>query len=176
METSRSGNTDPKEQESRLPDGGQQTQISDIYELTSAIVRWRNTVYPDATPMVMLDKLIEEMEELKDRPCDGHEMADIMIIFLDLCGAAGIDIVKVVHWKMLINEGRTWEIDKDGKLQHCEPTESGQRETLAYCTYCSRTNAGGTPVQCLYDVGESCLVDGTGRRFGQRGKDPRLNA
>lgn len=138
---------------------------ANIYELTAAITAWRETVLKDAHPNRMLDKLLEEIEELKDKPCDGHELADIMIILLDYCHTVGVDIVKAVHYKMEINEKREWEIDKDGKLQHKKPIEGGSGETLAYCSYCQEPVTGGTPVECFHDIGLPCLVDGI-RRLG----------
>jgi hypothetical protein len=135
----------------------------DIRTITDNIIEWRETILPDAHPTMMLDKLIEELEELKAKPCDGHEMADIMIIFLDYCHTVGVDIVKAVHYKMEINRERTWEIDKDGKLQHKRFDESDLRDPLAYCGHCEEPVSGGTSVECLHDVGAPCLIDGVRR-------------
>jgi len=136
---------------------------TDIYELTSYIVTWANTVNPDRDPFVTLKKLLEEIEELQTRPGDGYELADVMILFLDLCHLTGVDIVKAVHWKMKINEGRTWELQEDGTLQHKRSTESGFGTQVAYCSHCEDPILGGTPVECLHDIGEPCLIDGPNR-------------
>lgn len=132
----------------------------DIRIITKGIVDWRETILPNPDPAMMLSKLQDELEELKSKPCDGHEMADIMIIFLDYCDAVGVDIVKAVHWKMEINKKRTWEIDEDGKLQHKRLIKSEPRDSLAYCRHCENPVTGGTPVECLHDIGKSCLIDG----------------
>ena len=149
---------------------------SDIRELTIDIVAWRETVLMDPDPAMMLSKLQDELEELKEKPCDGHELADIGIIFFDYCDAVGIDIVKAIHWKMKINKERTWEIDKDGKLQHKRFDEGKSCKTLAYCRHCQKPIGGGTPVECLHDINEPCLIDGTGRRrvmpYSKEGLDP----
>jgi hypothetical protein len=133
---------------------------SDIRELTAEIITWRKTILKDPHPTMMLSKLIEELEELKEHPCDGHEMADIMIIFLDYCDTVGVDIVKAVHYKMEINKEREWELDNDGKLQHKRSIESEPRPALAYCRYCEATIPGGTPMECLHDIDQPCIIDG----------------
>ena len=160
--------TDPLVQKLLSPGGDQKTVISDmktdIREMTEYIVNWCDTIYPERTPEIVLSKLIEELEELKDRPCDGHELADVGILLLDYCDLVGVDLVKVIHWKMKINKARTWEIDEDGKLQHKRPAKSTERQTLAYCTNCQDPIGGGTPVECLHDIGQPCLADGTRRR------------
>lgn len=146
--------------------------ISSIPELTAAVVAWRKTVLEDAHPEMMLSKLVEELEELKEKPCDGHELADIMIIFLDYCDTVGVDIVKAVHYKMEINKKRTWELDQDGKLQHKQLNESGQREAVAYCGYCEGTITDGPPVECLDTSHPTCKYNRLLNDGGRVGIDP----
>ena len=136
--------------------------ISNIYELTEDIAKWVEPLAPNRGLSCIQDKMLDEMAELIESPVDPGEMADMMILLLDYCRVAGVDIVEAVHKKMIINRGREWETI-DGKLQHKEHTESGKRETVAYCAHCQDPITGGTPVQCLHDVGESCLIDGPGR-------------
>lgn len=90
----------------------------DLEEMSENIVSWADRLIPGRSPEKAFEKLIEEIEEWSKRPADGHEAADVMIVFLDLCHLAGIDIAKAVHWKMRINTGRTWTIDENGVLQH----------------------------------------------------------
>ena len=140
-----------------MPISGMRT---DIYELTSYIVTWSNEVHPNRDPFVTLKKLLSEIEELQERPGDGYELADVMILLLDLCHLTGVDIVKTVHWKMKINEGRSWELQADGTIHHKRTIESKQRNTLAYCRYCQDPIFGGTPVECLSIIGKDCITDG----------------
>jgi NTP pyrophosphatase (non-canonical NTP hydrolase) len=85
--------------------------------MTTDIQEWLRQVYPDRKPEAVFAKLMDEIEELKDRPTDGWEAADVMILLLDFCELSGIDIVKAVHWKMERNRKRKWEM-KDNKLCH----------------------------------------------------------
>jgi len=91
----------------------------DITEITNDIQSWLDTVFPDRHPDVVISKLMDELEEWKDRPTDAWEMADILIIILDLCHIYGIDPAKAIYWKMDRNRRRQWRFI-DGKLQHVE--------------------------------------------------------
>lgn len=133
---------------------------SDIRELTEYITNWADSVYPNRDPFVTLKKLLEEIEELQTRPGDGYELADVMVLLLDLCHLTGVDIVKAVHWKMKINEGRTWELRDDGTLHHKKSAEGGFHKKVAYCSYCEDPIPGGTPVECLHDIDLPCKIDG----------------
>jgi len=137
--------------------------ITDIKELTDRIVGWADEVHPNRDPFVTLKKLLSEIEELQERPGDGYELADVMILLLDLCHLTGVDITKTVHWKMQINEGRTWELQDDGTLQHRRLDEGGVSDSVAYCRHCEDPIIGGTPMDCLHDCDKPCLIDGFGR-------------
>lgn len=91
--------------------------IENINEITYDIQEWLSEVFPDRHPDVVMSKLMDELEEWKERPTDAWEMADILILILDLCHMYGIDPAKAIHWKMDRNRKRKWEF-KDGKLQH----------------------------------------------------------
>lgn len=90
----------------------------DIRDVTSHIVEWADEIIPGRLPEAAFEKLLEEIEEWSKRPADGHEAADVMILILDVCHLAGIDIAKAVHWKMRINRGREWRFDERGIIQH----------------------------------------------------------
>jgi predicted house-cleaning noncanonical NTP pyrophosphatase (MazG superfamily) len=90
----------------------------DVRDITAQIKQWCDEVYPTRTRDHMLAKLQEEFKELAERPLDAWEMADVMIIMLDLCDHLGFDIAKIVHHKMDINRKRSWNITKEGILKH----------------------------------------------------------
>lgn len=90
----------------------------DLRDITAAITEWCDEVYPTRTRDHMIEKLREEFEELAEKPLDAWEMADIMIILLDLCHHLGFDIAKIIHHKMDINRNRSWEITEKGILKH----------------------------------------------------------
>lgn len=91
----------------------------DIREITQDVQAWLSDVYPDRTLDSTLAKLREELQELSERPLDGWEAADVIILLFDLCDMAGFDIAKLVHHKMDINRKRTWSL-VDGVLKHAK--------------------------------------------------------
>jgi len=95
---------------------------SDIRELTAEIKQWCDEVYPTRTRDHMIAKLREEFQEFLDEPLNAWEMADIMIIMLDLADCLGFDLPKIISHKMDINRNqRTWTV-KDGILKHDRST------------------------------------------------------
>ena len=95
---------------------------SDIYEITEDIQSWLSEIFPERTPDQVFDKLQEELEELRERPTDGHEWADVLILVFDIMEMYGIDPPKSIHWKMEINRKRKWK-KVNGKLQHIKKEE-----------------------------------------------------
>ena len=96
--------------------------LTDIKEMQAYIVDWADKLMPNRLPENAFAKMLEEIEEWKERPADGHEAADVLIIFLDVCHLAGIDVVKAFHYKMRINQKREWELDDKGLLSHVKNT------------------------------------------------------
>lgn len=94
----------------------------DIRDITAEIRAWCDQVYPDRTRDQMISKIMEEFQELAEKPLDAWEMADILIIMLDLCHHLGFDIAKIVHHKMDINRKRQWQVNEQGILKHVSPT------------------------------------------------------
>jgi len=92
--------------------------MSQIKDMQRDIVEWADSIIPDRLPEHAFAKLLEEVEEWSKRPCDGHEMADVLILIFDVCHLVGIDMEKALKWKMRINEGRTWELNEDGTMSH----------------------------------------------------------
>lgn len=103
---------------------------SDIYNLTELVVKWADSVpqLQGRTPEAAFRKMVKEIGEWADRPADGHEAADVFLIFLDVCHLTGIDIVKALHYKMRINANRKWEIGEDGLVQHVKGDGNERRD------------------------------------------------
>jgi NTP pyrophosphatase (non-canonical NTP hydrolase) len=78
---------------------------------------------PERTPADAIKKLsMEEVPELwrslkEDGQVDEGEIADVLILALDICEMSGIDPLDAIHNKMAINLGRTWKFEH-GVLQH----------------------------------------------------------
>lgn len=91
----------------------------DLREINANIQEWLLHVHPDRTLDQVLEKLHEEIKELQERPLDGFEIADVLILLLDLCDMAGFDLAKLVKHKMDINRKREWKLN-NGVLKHVE--------------------------------------------------------
>ena len=94
-----------------------------LYGLMKDIVDWADKIMPDRTPADAIKKLsMEEVPELwrslkENDKMDEGELADIGIIWLDLCNMAGVDPLDIISQKMQINMRRRWKIEY-GVLQH----------------------------------------------------------
>jgi NTP pyrophosphatase (non-canonical NTP hydrolase) len=98
-------------------------RLRDINQLQYWIYEWANKHMPDRTPADAIKKLtMEEVPELwrtykETGKLDESELADILIIILDLCEMGGTDAVKIICDKMEVNILRKWKIEH-GVLQH----------------------------------------------------------
>lgn len=95
-----------------------------LKHLTQEIAEWADSISPNRSPEGAFTKMLEEIKEWSERPCDGHEAADVMIMLLDVCHLAGIDIAKAVRWKMRINRNREWNVSEDGSFTHVRKDET----------------------------------------------------
>lgn len=99
--------------------------VNELEVITRAIKNWADGIMPDRTPADAIKKLsMEEVPELwlaltKNGEVDEGEIADVLILALDICAMAGIDPATAIHQKMAENIGRTWKFEH-GVLQHVE--------------------------------------------------------
>lgn len=97
--------------------------VDEMKRTADEIMQWADTVMPDRTPADAIKKLsMEEVPELwrsiKDTgKVDPGEIADVLILALDICAMSGIDPHAAITHKMAINRGRTWKFEY-GVLQH----------------------------------------------------------
>lgn len=95
----------------------------DLRVISRAIFKWANTIMPERTPADAIKKLsMEEVPELWRSLKEGHsidpgEIADVLILALDICEMAEIDPAIAIHAKMMENCARTWKFEY-GVLQH----------------------------------------------------------
>jgi len=82
-----------------------------IYHLQEEVVQWLMNVYPDRTHQDVLVKFLEEVAELFKNPKDPDEVADLMILLVDLAYHGKIDLIQAAWRKLEINKRRTWKID-----------------------------------------------------------------
>lgn len=97
------------------------------YQLQQEIVSWANQVFPSSNRHTVTMKLItEELPELilalaqENNHKIKDEMADVMILFMDLSCRLGIDVLAEVAKKMEINKKREWTISSYGVSNHVE--------------------------------------------------------
>jgi len=96
---------------------------ADIRVISRAIKKWADEIMPQRLPADAIKKLsMEEVPELwralKDYgTVDPGEIADVLILALDICELSKIDPLEAIHDKMLINQSRTWKFEH-GVLQH----------------------------------------------------------
>lgn len=97
--------------------------VNDIERLTKFIWDWANKIMPDRTPADAIKKLsMEEVPELwrslkENGKVDPGEIADVLILALDVCAMEGIDPAEAINLKMQINMRRRWKFEH-GVLQH----------------------------------------------------------
>jgi NTP pyrophosphatase (non-canonical NTP hydrolase) len=96
-----------------------------LKEIQGEIKEWADGVIPNRTPISALHKLVlEELPELlsalkETGHIDPDEIADVLIIAIDLASIQGIDATRAIQEKMDINRNRQWEL-QFGILQHVE--------------------------------------------------------
>lgn len=81
--------------------------------------RWADRVFPKRTPWITLVRLaMRELPELYEKPADPLEIADAVILVLDVAYQQSIDIQAATVRKMDMNDGRVWEHREDGMMYH----------------------------------------------------------
>ncbi len=97
--------------------------MDELTVVTRAIFNWANQIMPNRTPADAIKKLsMEEVPELwralkENGEVDEGEIADVLILALDICAMSDIDPLDAIHNKMAINMGRKWKFEY-GVLQH----------------------------------------------------------
>ena len=90
--------------------------------LQSAIGNWSiRTFGPIKDISKASEKLVEEAGEAcasASRPSFGEELADVVIVAMNLAHQAGINLETEVIEKMRINRSRTWNLDGNGSAHH----------------------------------------------------------
>lgn len=100
-------------------------EVNELATITRAIKIWADKIMPNRTPADAIKKLsMEEVPELwralkESGRVDEGEIADVLILALDVCAMSGIDPAAAIREKMRINMDRKW-IFEHGVLQHVE--------------------------------------------------------
>ena len=97
--------------------------MDELAGVQRAIWEWANNIMPERTPADAIKKLsMEEVPELwrslkENGTVDEDEIADILILTLDICEMCNIDALDAIHIKMQENIRRKWKFEY-GVLQH----------------------------------------------------------
>ena len=93
-----------------------------VAELQAEIAEWADSVVPNRTPLSVIAKMLGEVGELiaSERMSDPSELADVMILAIDLAHLQGIDAAEAVRAKLEINRSRKWKVADNGCAQHYE--------------------------------------------------------
>lgn len=102
--------------------------VTNIRLLQGSINAWANRVFPGRVPEASLTKLVmEEIPELLAHKREfgvvgiAGEVADCLILLLDLCEMWGVDAAQAIEDKMTINDKRTWQHDPTTGFYHHTP-------------------------------------------------------
>lgn len=114
-------------------------------EFQREISTWAAQTFPGQTPASKVEHLIEEVNELRDNPSDGEEMADCVILLFNLAEMGGFDLLEEARKKMAKNKLRKWgPPDERGVCHHIKdvapsteqpPTNSETRTLTAWDRY-----------------------------------------
>ena len=92
-----------------------------LIELQEQIHEWASKTFQNQTVHSKIAHLIDEVQELKENPFDGEEMADIAILLLGIAELADVDLYHAIINKFQKNKNRTWgEPDERGVCKHIE--------------------------------------------------------
>ncbi len=100
-------------------------RTSDIREMQAIQAEWIRGVIENRVVGKTVVKLVGEAAELLeavsylDQPARAKELADVLILVLDIAELEQIDIVAAFHDKMDENRGRDWAVG-DGCISHKE--------------------------------------------------------
>lgn len=96
---------------------------AELTGMTQDIKDWADSIMPERTPADAIKKLsMEEVPELwrslkENDKVDEGEIADVLILALDICAMCDINPMDAIYIKMLENKRRTWKFEY-GVLQH----------------------------------------------------------
>lgn len=93
-----------------------------VRQLQAEIALWADQLNPDRTALSLIAKMLEELGELiaSERQDDPLELADVLILALDLAYIQDIDLADAVMRKMSINRARKWRIADNGAMSHVD--------------------------------------------------------
>lgn len=75
--------------------------------------------FPGQTIDAKIAHLADEVAELADKPSDGEEMADCLLLLAQIAEMQGVDLMAEALKKLVKNKERVWgEADHRGVIKH----------------------------------------------------------
>lgn len=170
------------------PQSGDLTGAMDSFQKEA--FEWSSATFPHQTQHSQISHLRKEVEELALTPEDGSELADCLILLLNLASMAGLDLLTEARRKLEINRRRTWGApDADGVCHHTgqADTEAPKQQlaedpqhvlrwyrgqTVAECPHCRGTLSKATPI-LAGDEAEALLGRRPAEVVARTATDPR---
>ncbi len=124
------------------------------------ITRWATEQFPHRTDHHAIHKLmVEEIPEMamhkKEKGTEeiGTELADCLILLLDLASLWEVDVVDALRAKMEINYLRKWDQDANGIMQHVPVIHPAVTEvdlSQVECPNCKAKSTEAAAVTSIY--------------------------
>jgi dCMP deaminase len=93
--------------------------VATLDSLAREIRAWGAATFPLSGPDSTAEHLAREVEELRDDPYDGEELADVFHLVIQLARVANVDLVAEAARKFAINRSRVWQApDAAGVVEH----------------------------------------------------------
>lgn len=112
------------------------------------VTEWASRTFPGQTPASKAEHLLDEAGELKDDPSNGEEMADVLILLLNLAEMHGLDLLEEARKKMAINRTCTWgPPDERGVCNHVKEEDPEQKK-ITVCSKCLQASCWQGAFMC----------------------------
>ena len=83
-----------------------------LMEIQRSVVSWADDVLPERTVPGMLLKMVEELGEVTRDPSDALNLADLLILLVDIADHFDIDLSAAVDDRMQINRIKRWKTSR----------------------------------------------------------------
>jgi hypothetical protein len=87
----------------------------DINDLQYQVGKWADATFPDSTQETIIAHMRDEINTELSPDCNEDELADIALLLMHLAHKRGVDLQQLIINKHSVNEGRTWENEKNDK-------------------------------------------------------------
>ena len=96
-----------------------QEQEQSLDALLVEVAEWAREKFPEQSGESISVHMLREAEELREKPSDPIEMADVMMLVADLADFYKVDLKKAIREKLVICRKQEWgEADSEGVHEH----------------------------------------------------------